>query len=101
MVKLKLDGRKALEVAAILAKHSPGQRIGSKRLLALLYTANRESLRRSGRPLLGGRLTAMKYGPIHADVYDLIKQREGAEGLDDWAKHFHNEHYHLVLDKDP
>src|SRR4051812_12952511 len=101
MVKLKLDSRKAIEATAFLAGRSPGRRIGSKRLLALLYAANRECLKRSGRPLLGGRLAAMKYGPIHADVYDLIKQREASEGTPQWASHFHNEHYYLVLDRDP
>jgi len=101
MARLKLDSRKAIEAAAILTGRSPGRRIGSKRLLALLYAANRECLKRSGRPLLGGRLAAMKYGPINADVYDLIKQRQGAEGLAEWSRHFQNEHYYLVLDQDP
>ena len=99
--KFKLDSRKAIEAAAILAGQSPGRRINRKRLLALLYIASRECLKQSARPLIGGRLVAMKYGPIHSDVYDLINERQGNEGAADWSLHFHNEHYDVVLDKDP
>jgi uncharacterized phage-associated protein len=99
--RFKLDSRKAIEATATLARLSPGRRIGSKRLLALLYIASRECLKRSGRPLLGGTLVAMKYGPINARVYDLIREKKDAEGSADWAHHFHNEGYSIVLDKDP
>jgi hypothetical protein len=99
--EFKLDSRKAIEAAAILAGKSPGRKIGRKRLLALIYIASRKCLRRSGRPLLGGRLVAMQYGPIHGDVYDLIQQREDAEGSAEWSRHFHNEGHEVVLDKDP
>jgi uncharacterized phage-associated protein len=98
---LKLDSRKAIEAAAILARLSPDRKISKKRLLALLYIASRECLKRSGRPLLGGTLVAMKYGPINARVYDLIREKKDADGSADWAQHFHNEGYVIVLDKDP
>jgi uncharacterized phage-associated protein len=101
MYNFKLDSRKAIEAAAIVARQSPGHKIGSKRLLAILYIASRECLRRSGRPLVGGRLVAMKHGPIHGDVYSLIKKEGGAEGLAEWSKHFHTEGYRVVLDADP
>jgi hypothetical protein len=99
--RTKFDSRKALEAAAILAKTSPGNRINHKRLLVLLYIANRECFRQTARPLVGGKLAALKYGPIHSDVNDLIKNREGTEGLADWSRHFHTEHYDVVLDHDP
>jgi uncharacterized phage-associated protein len=99
--KFKLDNRKAIEAVAILAGESPGRKISRKRLLALLYLASRECLKKSGRPLLGGRLVAMKYGPIHGDLYDLINERKGTEGLAEWSRHFHNEDYHVALDVDP
>ena len=99
--RTKFDGRKAVEAAALLAKQSPGSRINRKRLLVLLYIANRECLRQSARPLVGGRLAALQYGPIHSDVDNLIKQRQGTEGLADWSRHFHTEHFDVVLDEDP
>jgi uncharacterized phage-associated protein len=98
------ESRKAVEAAAVLARQSPGNRINHKRLLVLLYIANRECIRQSARPLVGGRLAALKYGPIHSDVDDLIKQRQGRQGkeqLADWSRHFHTEHYDVVLDEDP
>jgi uncharacterized phage-associated protein len=101
MQRVTLDNRKAIEAAAILTASSPNHRINRKRLLALLYIANRECLEQAGRPLIGGRVAALRHGPIHADVYDLIKEREGTEGLAEWSKHFHNETYFVVLDKDP
>jgi uncharacterized phage-associated protein len=99
--RFKLDSRKAIEATAILARLSPDRKIGSKRLLALLYIASRECLKRSGRPLLGGTLVAMKYGPINARVYDLIREKKDADGSADWVQHFHKDGYHIVLDKDP
>jgi uncharacterized phage-associated protein len=97
----RLDSRKAIEAAAILAKQSPGCRISRKRLLALLYIASRECLKQSGRPLLDGRLVAMKYGPINDDVYCLLNKPERTPGGAEWREHFHNEGYFVVLDKDP
>ena len=84
MYKFKLDSRKAIEATAILAGLSPGRRIGRKRLLALLYIASRECLKKSARPLLGGRLVAMTHGPVHSGVLDLIDQTEGTEGTAEW-----------------
>jgi uncharacterized phage-associated protein len=97
----KLDSRKAIEAAALLAAQLPERKISRKRLLALLYIASRECLKASGRPLLGGKLRAMKYGPINGDVYDLISKRESAKGDAEWSQHFHNEEYFVVLDRDP
>lgn len=101
VLRIKLDRRKALEAAAVLTGGSPDHKINRKRLLALLYIANREWFKRTGRPLLGGRLAAMRHGPIHADVYDLVNERKGTAGLDEWARHFHNESYFVILDRDP
>jgi len=66
-----------------------------KRLLALLYLSDRECLKSSGRPIIGGKLVALKHGPIHSEVYDLIKGsgRDQAE----WSHHFINEDYRVKL----
>jgi uncharacterized phage-associated protein len=97
----KLDIRKVIEATAVLAKRSLDHEIGSKTLLALLYIANRECLKKSGRPLIGGTLRALKYGPVHSEVYDLIKDREDAPGLPAWSQYFHTDGVMVVLDKDP
>jgi uncharacterized phage-associated protein len=90
----KMNVRKAIEAAATLIRLAPCRLIGRKRLLALLYLADRESLKRNGRPIVGGKLVAMKYGPIHSEVYDLIKG--GHHDQAEWSNHFVND-AHLVL----
>jgi uncharacterized phage-associated protein len=43
------------------------------RLLKLLYIADRESLPRTGRPIVGGPVIAMERGPVLEEVFDLIR----------------------------
>src|ERR1700756_2142129 len=99
MFKVKLDGKKAVEAAVILARQSPRRMISRKRLLALLYIASRECLKRSGRPIVGGRPGTTKYGPIHGDVHDLMNKGNGGAG--EWPEHFHNDGYFVVLHDEP
>ena len=73
--------------------------MGRKRLLALLYLADRESLTRNARPIIGGKLVAMKYGPIHSEVYNLIKGCHWDSQK--WSEHFGNDAYRVVLSSDP
>jgi uncharacterized phage-associated protein len=91
----RLDTRKAIEAAATLLSLAPHRLMSRKRLLALLYLADRESLKRSGRPIVGGRLVAMDYGPIHSEVYDLIKGSHSQRAP--WSRHFQNEGYLVKL----
>jgi uncharacterized phage-associated protein len=94
----RLDSRKAIEATATLLRLAPYRLMGRKRLLALLYLADRESLERTGRPIIGGRLVAMDYGPIHTEVYDLIKGSHPAQA--EWSQHFQNEGYQVRLTQD-
>ncbi len=68
-----------------------------KRLLALLYLVDRESLKRTGRPVIGGRISALPFGPIHSEVYDFIKGG-GEQAL--WSRHFENEGVKIHLSDD-
>jgi uncharacterized phage-associated protein len=94
----RIDTRKAIEAAATLLRLAPHRIMGRKRLLALLYIADRESLKRTGRPIIGGRLVAMDYGPIHSEVYDLIKGSHSSQAK--WSRHFQNEAYLVKLAHD-
>jgi uncharacterized phage-associated protein len=94
----RLDTRKAIEAAATLLRLAPHRLMGRKRLLALLYIADRESIKKTGRPIVGGRLVALDYGPIHSEVYDLIKGSHSAQ--EEWSRHFHNENYLVRLAHD-
>src|SRR5437870_2033729 len=94
----KIDTRKAIEAAATLLRLAPRRTMDRKRLLALLYLADRKSLRRTGRPIIGGRLVAMDYGPLHSEVYDLVKG--GHSDQAQWSRHFENEAYRVRLSDD-
>ena len=89
------DIRKAIEATAALLRLTHCRTMDRKRLLALLYLADRESLAKTGRPIIGGRICAMKYGPIHSGVYDLIKG--GGKNQAEWSRHFENESYRIHL----
>jgi uncharacterized phage-associated protein len=95
----RLDINKAIEAAATLIRLDPGKSMGRKRLLALLYMADRLAFERSARPIIGGRLVAMKYGPIHSEVYDLIKG--GHHDQARWSRHFQNRGHVVVLADEP
>src|SRR5262245_7595964 len=93
------DSRKTIEATAILLRLAHEKSMSRKRLLALLYHAERESLKRTGRPIIGGKLVAMQHGPIHSDVYDMIKGSHRDQTL--WSEYFANEGYNVVLTRDP
>lgn len=79
------DVQKKIQAAAIIARLE-GKRVGRMRLLKLLYLADRESLKERGTPILGGRVSALDNGPLHSEVYDMIK----ADGTC-WSDFFRND----------
>lgn len=93
------DTRKAVQAAAVLLKHVPGQQMPYLQLLKLLYIADRESFRETKRPVLGGRRVAMKKGPLHSEVYDLIKGQGENPAL--WFQYLRLDEYDIELAHDP
>jgi uncharacterized phage-associated protein len=91
--------KKAAQVAATLLRLAPKQRMNYYRLLKLLYIADRESVRETGRPIIGGRVVAMERGPLHSTILDLIK------GVDcespTWFENFRTDHYDVEMIQDP
>jgi uncharacterized phage-associated protein len=71
-LRFNFDERKALAAAAVLLEHAGG-RMRYIRLIKLLYLADRESIDRRGRPIVGGRYVSMNYGPVLSEVLDLVK----------------------------
>ena len=100
-VRFVFDFEKTLQAVAFLLKLAPDHKMKHLRLLKLLYMADRESLRDTGRPITGDTLTAMPKGPVLSNLFDIIK------GGDDhspdfakyvrWARAFHN----VILLNDP
>lgn len=93
-----LDHRKAIEAVALLLRLSSHKEMDRKRLLALLYLSDRESLSKTGRPIIGGRISALKHGPIHSEIYDLIKG--AGQRQQEWSKNFENDDYRIKMRDD-
>ena len=91
--------RKIIEAVATLLRSDPCRRMGALRLLKLLYIADRESFREVGRPIVGTKPVAMDFGPIHSDVYDLVKGSHWDE--ETWAEFIRKDGINVELTKDP
>lgn len=87
---------KAAEAAAVLLAQSGG-RMPYMRLIKLMYLADRESLHRFGRPIVGGRYVAMKLGPVLSEVLDAIK----CELPGEWQNTVGRDGYEVRLKREP
>lgn len=83
---LRFDTSKAIQAAGVLMRKEPNKRMTRLRLLKLLVIADRRSLQEMGCPILGSKLVAMDNGPMHSDVYALIKGEHLDEPL--WSSYF-------------
>lgn len=90
--------RKMVEAAAVLLRLEDNS-MSYLRLLKLLYIADRESLKETGRPIVGSRPVAMDHGPLHSEVYDLMKGNHIDEPL--WSRFIRKNRYHVELRDDP
>ncbi|NQT16152.1 MAG: SocA family protein [Planctomycetes bacterium] len=78
------DAQKATQAAAVVMRRL-GKRISRLRLVKLLYIADRTAMKERGHPIVGGAVVAMTNGPVHSQVYDLIKGAHPDEPL--WSRH--------------
>jgi uncharacterized phage-associated protein len=100
-VLFDFDERKATSAAAVFLRRA-GRTMNYMKLLKLLYIAERESLRRFGRPICGDDYVSMKLGPVMSIVFNLIKEERSDE--DFWLSHIRrreNEKYEVELFEDP
>ncbi len=97
----QFDFEKAVQAVAFLLRRERFHRMNYMRLLKILYIAERECLRDSGKALTGSRVVAMKRGPVLEEVYELIRSQHVETPR--WAQFFQKENYELVLipDRDP
>ena len=97
MFAFKFD--KAIQAAAYLLRRETSREMNYMRLLKLLYIADRESIRHTGRPITGDRVVAMKQGPVLSEIFDLIK------GYNlrylEWARFIKKDEYKILLVEDP
>ena len=90
-IKFPFDERKAKSAASVLLQQEGG-RMPYIRLIKLLYLADRESIDRRGRPIVGGRYVSMKYGPVLSEVLDLVR----TGGLE-WSEAVEKENHDVLL----
>ncbi len=95
----KFHYEKAAHAAAAFLRQSPNYRMNYYRLLKLLYIADRESLRETGRPIVGGRLIAMCRGPLHSAYLDLVKGNDPESPW--WMTHFRTDKFDVEMRDDP
>src|SRR5687767_10392546 len=81
---IRLDIMKLTQAAAFVTKRYNGF-ITRRRLLKVLYIADRELLKETHRPITGDHPLAMKYGPVLSHTYDLLKGE--ATGVDVWNRY--------------
>ena len=92
------DLQKKIQAASVLVRLE-GMRCDRLRLLKLLYLADREAIQERSVPIVGGRTAALDNGPLHCEVYDLIKG-ESVESAE-WAIHFSNSGHSVILTNEP
>ena len=95
---LRLDTEKAIQAVGVLLR-CDGKRASRLRLLKLLYIADRISLEKTGSPMLGSKVVAMRHGPVHSAVFDLIKGVHIDEPV--WSRYFRNVGRDVVLEEEP
>jgi len=97
MFPFKFD--KALQAAAYLLRRETSHEMNYMRLLKVLYIADRESIRLTGRPITGDRIVAMEQGPVLSPVLDLIKGKHLRSP--EWTGYILREEYNVRLVNDP
>jgi len=90
---------KTIQAAGILLREAPGGRMTRMRLLKLLYIADRESLRETGRPITGDKVVAMENGPVLSRMYDCIKG--ACAELPTWERFFVSEGLDVRMKEPP
>jgi uncharacterized phage-associated protein len=97
MFAFKFD--KAVQAVAYLLRRELSREMNYMRLLKILYIADRESIRETGRPITGDRVAAMKQGPVLSELLDLIKGIHLRFG--DWERFIQRDAYNVRLVGEP
>jgi len=97
MFAFKFD--KTIQAAAYLLRRESSREMNYMRLLKILYIADRESIRKTGRPITGDRVAAMKQGPVLSEILDLIKGVHLHSPV--WAQFIQRDEYNVRLVGEP
>ncbi len=97
MFAFKFD--KAIQATAFLLRRESCREMNYMRLLKILYIADRESIRQTGRPITGDSVAAMKQGPVLSEMLDLIKGFHLRSP--EWSRFIQKDEYMIRLIDDP
>jgi uncharacterized phage-associated protein len=90
---------KAIQAVGVVLRRDGVRSMNAMRLLKLLYLADREALRQTGRPIVGGAIVAVERGPLLREVHDLVRGRHRHMPL--WDEFLRTSHFNVELLKDP
>src|SRR5713101_6250525 len=94
-----LNVEKTMQAIATLLRFHGTKEMSYLRMLKLLYIADRESLKETGRPITGDHIVAMEHGPVLSGVFDLMKGEHRAWKA--WSQHFKKNGYWIEMTDDP
>lgn len=94
----RLNVTKAIQAVGVLLRRE-GKQASRLRLLKLLYIADRTALKETGCQIVGSRIVAMKHGPLHSEVLDLINGEHIQSPR--WSRYFQSVGRNVVLMEEP
>lgn len=97
MFRFRFDSKKKIEAAAVVLRGRG--HMDWLRFLKILYIADRKSLQKIGKPIIGGRAVAMNNGPLHSEIYDLLKGVHSDEK--EWSDYIGSEGKTVYLKNEP
>lgn len=101
-IRFTFNEVKATAAAAVLLRQH-GDRMPYMKLVKLMYLAEREALRRYGKPIFGDLYFSLPMGPIVSNVLNLIKSENEPfrTGGSHWSSSIDTERYDARLRKEP
>jgi uncharacterized phage-associated protein len=100
MTNFPFNAVRATQAAAWLVAKAGGK-MSHIKLSKLLYIADREALRRWGRPILGGNYASMEHGPVISPVVDCLKSPAERGPRPTWDSCLIREGNFILLVNDP
>jgi uncharacterized phage-associated protein len=90
---------KLIQAFAVLTRDTRSKCANYMRAIKLLYIADRESLKETGRTITGDHVIAMPRGPVLEMLYDLVRSQDFHAAR--WSEFFERSAYHIIMNKDP
>jgi len=97
--RFHFDADKAIQAIGVLMTYDHVSQMNFMRVLKLLYLAEREVLRETGRPIVGDSVVATERGPVMENVHSLLHGQHAE--FKKFSQHFNTVRYNLVMHLQP